>query len=125
MLVRFFNENGADRIFKKIIIPEFGFGSQSTVTDDIEEYISKNIVQTYEAKELRAYIRRIPIANAATNPYGAIVSNLADYEKVVNGFIPTSDARFVKRTEQVYEFYFTKDPSFDYSLAFSFQIGKI
>ena len=125
MLVRFFNENGADRIFKKIIIPEFGFGSQSTVTDDIEEYISKNIVQTYEAKELKAYIRRISIANAATNPYGAIVSNLADYEKVVNGFIPTSDARFVKRTEQTYEFYFTKDPSFDYSLAFSFQIGKI
>jgi len=125
MLVRFFNENGADKIFEKIIIPEFGFGSLSTVSDDVEEYISQNIIQTYEAKELRAYVRKIPIANAATNPYGAVVANLADYEKVVNGFIPTADARFVKRTERVYEFYLTKDPSFDYSIAFSFQIGKI
>jgi hypothetical protein len=125
MLVRFFNENGADKIFQKIIIPEFGFGSQSTISDDIEEYINRNIIQTYEAKELKAYIRKIPIVNSSTNPYGTIVSNLADYEKIINGFIPTSDSRFVKRNEHSYEFYISKDPAFDYSVAFSFQIGKI
>lgn len=125
MLVRFFNENGADKIFQKIIIPEFGFGSQSTISDDIEEYINRNVIQTYEAKELKAYIRKIPISNSSTNPYGTIVSNLADYEKIINGFLPTSDTRFVKRNEHSYEFYISKDPAFDYSVAFSFQIGKI
>lgn len=124
ILIRYFNENGADRIFKNTIVPEFGFGSQSTVSDDVEKYISENVIYTYEAKELKAYVKRTPI-NRSTEEYAPVVTDLADYQKIINGYLPTQDARFVKRTEMIYEFYFSKDPSFDYSVSFGIQIGKI
>ena len=49
----------------------------------------------------------------------------ANYQKLINGYYPSQEIRYTKVNELKYEFRIPKDPSFNYSLAFSIQIGKI
>jgi hypothetical protein len=54
-----------------------------------------------------------------------VIGDLADYQKLINGYYPSQEIRYTKVNELKYEFRIPKDPSFNYSLAFSIQIGKI
>lgn len=123
LILKFFNENGAPDVFEKYILPEFGFGSRTAVTDDFESYINTNIINTYEAKSLKSFVKRIPLSQ--TQNLAPVVTNLLDHQKLIQGYYPTSASRFVRKTDYVYEYTLVKDPGYDYSVAFSIEIGKI
>ena len=123
MITRYFLENGAKQTFNKFIIPEFGFGSLSDVDDDFREYMKLNVLPIFQSKNNGSYLKKTPMSNIQTlNP---VIGDLADYQKLINGYYPSQEIRYTKINELRYEFKVPKDPSFDYSLAFSIQIGKI
>jgi hypothetical protein len=68
-------------------------------------------------------LKKVPVADP--DSLSPVVGGFADYQKLINGYYPSSDIRYTKVNELRYEFRIPKDPSFDYSLAFSIQIGKI
>lgn len=123
MLYRYFLNDGANKTFRDFIVPEFGFGSLSTVDDDFKEYIYKNIVDTFQSKNIGGYLKKIPINQTQT--LDPVIGNLADYQKLINGYFVSSEIRYTKVNELRYEFSIPKDPSFNYSVSFSIQIGKI
>ena len=123
MLTRFFLENGGKESFNEFIIPEFGFGSLTDVDDDFREYIKLNVLPIFQSKDNGSYLKKIPVADSQS--LIPVIGDLADYQKLINGYYPSQEIRYTKVNELKYEFRIPKDPSFNYSLAFSIQIGKI
>jgi hypothetical protein len=123
MLNRYFLENGGKKSFEKFIVPEFGFGTFTDVDDDFKEYMNQNIVPIFQSKNNSGFLKKVPVAqNQNLDP---VVGDLADYQKLINGYFKSSDVRYTKVNELRYEFRVPKDPSFNYSLCFSIDIGKI
>jgi hypothetical protein len=123
ILIRYFLEDGAKQTFQTFIVPEFGFGSLSTVDDDFNEYMKQNILPIYQSKDNGTYLKKIALSPNVN--LGPVIGNLADYQKLINGYYPTQEVRYTKVNELRYQFRIPKTPSFDYSLSFSIQIGKI
>jgi hypothetical protein len=123
MITRYFLENGGKQTFDQFIIPEFGFGSLTDVNDDFTEYMRLNVIPIFQSKNNGSYLKKVPVANPES--LTPIIGNLQDYQKLINGYYPSQDIRYTKVNELRYEFRIPKDPSFNYSLAFSIQIGKI
>ena len=82
-----------------------------------------NIIPIFQSKNNGSYLKKIPVAN--DDSLETVIGNLADYQKIINGYYISSEIRYTKVNELRYEFRIPKDPSFNYSLAFSIQIGKI
>lgn len=123
MLTRFFLENGGKESFNEFIIPEFGFGSSTDIDDDFMEYIKLNVLPIFQSKDNGSYMKKIPVADSQS--LTPVIGNLADYQKLINEYYPSQEIRYTKVNELRYEFRIPKDPSFNYSLAFSIHIGKI
>ena len=123
ILARYFLEDGAKQTFLNFIVPEFGFGSLSDINDDFNEYMRLNITPIYQSKNNGTYLKKVPVQNSST--LTSVIGDLADYQKITNGYLPSQEIRYTKVNELRYEFKIPKDPSFNYSIAFSLQIGKI
>jgi hypothetical protein len=124
VLIRNFKSGGISKIFDKFLVSEFGFGSETSLSDDIEEYINSNIISQYEAKLINVFIKKSPIVEGQ-DILKPIVSDLEDYQKISQGFLKSNNNDITKINDLSYEFKLVKDPSFDYSVSFSFFIGKI
>jgi hypothetical protein len=123
MLTRYFLDDGGKKSFQEFIVPEFGFGTITDIDDDFKEYMSQNIIPIFQSKNNGGYLKKVPIAqNQSLTP---VVGNLADYQKLIDGYFRSSEIRYTKINELRYEFRVPKDPSFDYSVCFSIEIGKI
>ena len=78
---------------------------------------------TYENKLNQGYLKKVSIKDGIDIP--AIKSDLPDYQKLINGYYPSTEISYTKIDELRYQFKIVKDPSFDYSVSFSITIGKI
>jgi hypothetical protein len=123
MTIRYFLEDGGKMTFSDFIVPEFGFGSSNDINDDFSEYMKVNVLPTYQSKNNGTYLKKVPQKDS-TNLV-TIKGDLEDYKKLINSYYPSQEIKYTKINELKYEFTLTKDPSYDYSLAFSIQIGKI
>ena len=123
MAIRYFLEDGGKMTFSNFIVPEFGFGSSSDINDDFSEYMKVNVLPTYQSKNNGTYLKKVPQKDS-TNLV-TINGDLEDYKKLINSYYPSQEIKYTKINELRYEFRLTKDDSYDYSLAFSIQIGKI
>ena len=123
MLTRYFLENGGKRTFDQFILPEFGFGTTTDLDDDFKEYMNQNIIPIFQSKNNGGYLKKIPIS--ASQTLTPVIGDLADYQKLINGYFRSSEIRYTKINELRYEFRVPKDPSFNYSVCFSIEIGKI
>ena len=123
MLNRYFLEDGGKKSFEEFIIPEFGFGTLTDVDDDFKEYMNQNIIPIFQSKNNGGYLKKIPVAQGQS--LTPVVGDLADYQKLINGYFRSSEIRYTKVNELRYEFRVPKDPSFNYSVCFSIEIGKI
>ncbi len=123
MLTRYFLENGGKRTFDQFILPEFGFGTSTDLDDDFKEYMNQNIIPIFQSKNNGGYLKKIPIS--ASQTLTPVIGDLADYQKLINGYFRSSEIRYTKINELRYEFRVPKDPSFNYSVCFSIEIGKI
>ena len=123
MLNRYFLENGGKQSFYKFIVPEFGFGSSSDIDDDFIEYMRQNIIPIFQSKLNKGYLKKIPVAfNETLDP---VVGNLQDYQKLINGYFTSSEITYNKVNDLRYQFIVPKEPSYNYSVCFSVEIGKI
>lgn len=118
-----FNDGGIGKRFYSLLVSEFGVGSETVLSDDVDEYIKLNIIPQYEAKEIGIWIKKIQKTEGIDLP--PIISNLADFDKMKNGFVKSTNNNITKRGSLQYEFRLQKDSAYDYSIAFSFLIGKI
>lgn len=123
IITRYFLENGGKKVFDKFVLPEFGYGDTTNVDDDFNQYMKLNVIPIFECKNNGTYIKKVPTQTEIT--MDPIIGNLANYQKLINGYYLSKDIQYTKVNDLRYEFSITKDPSFNYSLCFSIDIGKI
>lgn len=123
MTIRYFLEDGGKMTFSNFIVPEFGFGSSNDINDDFGEYMKVNVLPTYQSKNNGTYLKKVPQKDSVN--LLTINGDLEDYKKLINSYYPSQEIKYTKINDLRYEFTLIKDPSYDYSLAFSIQIGKI
>ena len=121
--VKHFQNGGIDKKFSELLVSEFGVGNETILTDDADEYVKNNILPQYEAKEILVFVKKIKVTQVVD--LQPIITDLSDYQKISTGFIKSANNDIKKRGSLAYEYKLQKDPSFDYSVAFSFVIGKI
>jgi len=123
MLIRYFLDDGAKNTFDEFIVPEFGFGTLTDINDDFNEYMKVNVIPAFQSKDNGGFLKKIPLQQ--TTVFSPVIGDFADYQKIINGYFSSQEIRYTKVNELRYEFRIPKDPSFNYSLAFSIRIGKI
>ena len=121
--VKHFQDGGIDLKFSELLVSEFGVGNETILTDDADEYIKSNVLPQYEAKEILVFVKKIKVTEGID--LQPIIADLTDYQKISTGFNKSANNDIKKRGSLQYEYKLQKDPSFDYSVAFSFVIGKI
>ena len=120
-LLRFLLEDGASTEFNKYLIPEFGTGDPSSLTDDIVEYLTLNVLPTYEVKIVDLFIRKYK-QNLGLD---LVRGDITDVQKLQNSYLLDKNFTVTKVSEFVYSFTYTLDNSFNVSLSPSLTIGKI
>ncbi len=121
--IKHFQEGGIDKKFSEILVPEFGIGDGTILSDDIDEYLKNNVLPQYETKEIVVYIKKIRRTEGVD--LDPIITNLSNYEKISSGFVKTNNNDIKKRSQLEFEYRLQKDPTYDYSVAFSLLVGKI
>lgn len=120
-LLRFLISDGASTEFNKYLMSEFGIGDPDSLTDDVTDYLTLNVLPTYEVKALDLYIRRYK-----ENLGLAIIrGDLTDAQKLQSLYLLDKNFTVQKKSEFVYYFEHVLDNSFNVSLAPSLTIGKI
>ena len=120
-LLRFLVSDGANSEFVKNLLPEFGIGDPSTLDDDVLEYLTLNVLPTYEVKLVDSYIKKykenlnLPILRG----------DMTDAQKLQNGYLLDKNFTTQKKNDFVYYFEYALDKSFNVSLAPSLNVGKI
>jgi len=123
-LINYFDNNGVGATFNRLLLPDFGTGDNLSLTDDINSYLSLNIVPTFKADKINVYIKKTKIGTISS-PLPTIVSNLSDHDKIRNGFYILDQVKVIETNHLEYEFTLTKDPGYNYQVAFSYNLSKI
>jgi len=121
--IKHFQEGGVDKKFSELLVPEFGIGDGTILSDDVDEYLKNNVLPQYETKEISVYIKKIRRTEGID--LDPIITNLSNYEKISSGFVKSNNNDIKKRSQLEFEYRLQKDPTYDYSVAFSLLVGKI
>jgi hypothetical protein len=82
-----------------------------------------NVLPQYEVKDLGVYIKKSQIL--PTSIVETIVTNLNDFDKISKGYVKSTNNNITKKNSLEFQFRLKKDPGYNYSVAFSFLVGKI
>jgi len=123
MLRRYLMNVGAGNVFFNNIISEFGVGDPASIQDDVIRYIVQNINPIYEGSILQLYVRKT--ASGDFDVENTVRGDIASTERLRLGYYPEKNVTYTKSSNLIYNFTFSIDPNFDYSLIFRFNIDKI
>ena len=123
MLRRYLMNDGAGETFFNNIISEFGVGDPASIQDDVIAYLQGNVIPIYEGSVLQLYVKKT--ASGSNEIINTVRGDIALTERSRLGFYPEKNVTFTKSSNLSYDFRFSIDPNFDYSLIFRFNIDKI
>jgi hypothetical protein len=123
MLRRYLMNDGVGDVFFENIISEFGVGDPSSIQDDVITYLQENVIPIYEGSILQLYVKKI--ASGTNDIINTVRGDIASVDRSRQGFNPEKNVTFTKNGNLSYDFRFSIDPNFDYSLIFRFNIDKI
>tara|TARA_Y100000389_G_C17470614_1_gene530262 strand:+ start:5730 stop:10724 length:4995 start_codon:yes stop_codon:yes gene_type:complete len=117
---------GIRDFFKKYIKPEFGFGSEESLEDDIESYIRINILPRYKIGNIDLYVVKSSDENFnVNNPL--VNSTLTDIQKISIDMTTAKEFnvnRLSSRSNFDTKVIYNTTKGFKYSIAPSFKIIK-
>lgn len=122
-IVKHFRDGGIDLKFAEILVPEFGVNNDSNLIADTNAYMNLNVLPQYEVKDLGVYIKKSEIL--PNSVVETIVTNLNDFDKISKGYAKSTNNNITKKNSLEFQFRLKKDPGYNYSVAFSFLVGKI
>jgi hypothetical protein len=123
VLRRFLLNSGIDSVFVQNIISEYGVGNPNSIQDDVRSYIEQNVVPIYEGNQIELFV--LKKGTALTANQILVTGDLTNSDKTRYGYVLEPNFNLTQRTDLTYTFEYYLDPNQNYSLTFSFVIGKI
>jgi hypothetical protein len=123
ILRRLISSSGLRETFYKYLISDFGVGDFNSLEDDVKAYIVENLLNLYEVKKITAYVKKTPLNIG--NEFTPVRTDLTDSNKILNSYFESKDISISGVSPLSHTFYFRKDGINNYSITFSFLIGRI
>jgi len=121
-LLRYLIEDGASTEFDKYLMPEFGVGDPDVLSDDVVDYLSLNVLPTFQIDAVKPYVYKY---KSISTSYPYVDGSITDEQKIQNGYRPISDLSTNKISDFVYKFEYNVEASQNVSLSFTIDVSKI
>ena len=110
-------------VFSKYINKEYSFGDKSTINDDVEEYVDKNLLKLYKVDKVYMYVKEEMMRShnrKIENEYLRYM-NIINEEKINLGFpvVSVGDGMMMKESA----FSMSKTNEFDRSIVYNLKSG--
>jgi len=123
MLRRFLLNSGIKQVFVDNMITEFGVGNPKSINDDVNEYIDLNVNPIYQGDVFNLYVKKTA---SETIPTIQIVrGDIATVDKYKMEYFEDTNYKLTKQSNLIYEFEYSTESNFYYSILFNFRITKI
>lgn len=123
MIRRYLLNNGIKQVFIDNMISEFGTGDPKSINDDVNEYIDLNINPIYKGDIFNLYVKKT--ASEVLSEDQIVRGDIASVDKYKMEYFEDVNYKLTKNNNLVYEFEFTTESNFYYSVLFNFRITKI
>ncbi len=120
-VTQFFND-GVTSTFKKYVNSKFGFGSESSLDDDINEYIKLNILPRFKVDNIKLFVS----SSKSENQIDLSNMLVLDSAKFKNGLSISNNfsINFLKNSNLDFDLTFNKMQGFSYKFGLSLHIVK-
>jgi hypothetical protein len=125
-IIRYLYDNGIKELFLKYVNPELSAGDVTSVSDDVESYINKNILKRYSLNGINLYTLKTLNRNLnITVP--EVITTFNNAQKIETGLSINNDFNFTKlssRSNFNLKLIYNKTRGYSYSISPSFKIIK-
>jgi hypothetical protein len=123
MIRRFLLNNGIKQVFVDNMISEFGVGDPKTINDDVNLYIDLNVNPIYQGDVFNLYVKKTASTVIPTNEI--VRGDIASVDKYKMEYFEDTNYKLTKNSNLIYEFEYSTESNFYYSILFNFRITKI
>lgn len=123
ILRRYLLNSGIKNVFIDNMISQFGVGDPLSINDDINTYIDLNVAPIYRGDLFDLYVKK---TSSTTIPTTEIVrGDLFSSDRYKLEYFIDSNYKLTPITDLIYEFEYSTEVGFYYSLMFNIRIAKI
>lgn len=123
ILRRYLLNSGIKNVFIDNMISQFGVGNPLSINDDINTYIDLNVAPIYRGDLFDLYVKK---TSSTTIPTTEIVrGDLFSSDRYKLEYFIDSNYKLTPITDLIYEFEYSTEVGFYYSLMFNIRIAKI
>jgi hypothetical protein len=123
ILRRYLLNSGIKKVFINNMISQFGVGDPLSINDDINTYIDLNVAPIYRGDLFDLYVKK---TSSTTIPTSEIVrGDLFSSDRYKLEYFIDNNYKLTPITDLIYEFEYSTEVGFYYSLMFNIRIAKI
>lgn len=123
ILRRYLLNSGVKKVFIDNMISQFGVGDPLSINDDINTYIDVNVAPIYRGDEFDLYVKKT--ANTVIPDLEIVRGDLFPSDRYRMEYFIDSNYKLTPITNLIYEFEYSTEVGFYYSLMFNIRIAKI
>jgi hypothetical protein len=123
MLRRYLLNSGIKKVFIDNMISQFGVGDPLSINDDINTYIDLNVSPIYRGDVFDLYVKKT--ANSVIPDYQIVRGDLFSSDRYKSEYFIDNNYKLTPITNLIYEFEYSTETGFYYSLMFNIRIAKI
>jgi hypothetical protein len=123
ILRRYLLNSGVKKVFIDNMISQFGVGDPLSINDDINTYIDLNISPIYRGDVFDLYVKKT--ANTTIPTSEIVRGDLFSTDRYKMEYFIDNNYKLTPITDLIYEFEYSTEVGFYYSLMFNIRIAKI
>lgn len=123
ILRRYLLNSGIKKVFIDNMISQFGVGDPLSINDDINTYIDINVAPIYRGDVFDLYAKKV--ANTTIPDSEIVRGDLFSSDRYKLEYFIDSNYKLTPITDLIYEFEYSTEVGFYYSLMFNIRIAKI
>jgi hypothetical protein len=123
ILRRYLLNSGIKKVFIDNMISQFGVGDPLSINDDINTYIDLNVSPIYRGDVFDLYVKKT--ANEVIPGYQVVRGDLFSSDRYKSEYFIDNNYKLTPITNLIYEFEYSTETGFYYSLMFNIRIAKI
>ena len=123
ILRRYLLNSGIKKVFIDNMISQFGVGDPLSINDDINTYIDQNVSPIYRGDVFDLYVKKT--ANSVIPDYQIVRGDLFSSDRYKSEYFIDNNYKLTPITNLIYEFEYSTETGFYYSLMFNIRIAKI
>jgi hypothetical protein len=117
--------SGIKQVFIDNMISDFGVGDPDSINDDINDYIDLNVSPIYEGNVFDLYVKKTANSQNLSPINESVRGDLIYNDLIGQNYVLNKDYKLTMVNNLIYEFEYSLDANYNYSIQFNFTLTKI